>query len=123
MSTEEKGFVEIDSNQIPPTDIVFRCPHCDRQHSIDPRGAGLTIHCTACNKLVPVPIPPGVDIADFDETVEHADALVMHLRKALHSATTRTRELEAKLDALTKARAELHAALTNVVALLNKEME
>jgi len=120
--SREKSFVEIDSNQIPPTDIVFRCPHCNRQHSIDPRGAGLTIHCTACNKLVTVPIPPGVDIADFDETVEHADALVMHLRKALHSATTRTRELEAKLETLSRERSELKEALTKIVALLDKDI-
>lgn len=122
MSNKEKGFVEIDASQIPLTDIVFRCSHCDKQHSIDPRGAGLTIHCTACNKLVTVPIPPGVDVADLDESVEHADALVMHLRKALHSATSRTRELEARLDAIATVRSELRATLAQALALLDKDI-
>jgi len=122
MSNEEKGFVEIDSDQVPATDIVFACPHCGKQHSIDPRGAGLTINCTACNELITVPIPPEVDIADLDESGERADALIIHLRRALHRAETRARELEAKIDALSKARAETSAALTKVVALLDEDI-
>ena len=122
MSNEDKGFVEIDSDQVPATDIVFKCPHCGKQHSIDPRGAGLTINCTSCNDLITVPIPPGVDIADFDESVEHADALVMHLRRALHRAETRIHGLDAKLNALSKARAKLSAALTEVIALLDEDI-
>ena len=122
MSNEEKGFEEIDSDQVPATDIVFKCLHCGKQHSIDPRGAGLTINCTACDELITVPIPPGADIADLDESVEHADALVMHLRRALHRAETHASQLEAKLDALSKARAELSAAMTKVIALLDEDM-
>jgi len=122
MSNEDKGFVEIDSDQVPATDIVFQCPHCGKQHSIDPRGAGLTINCTACDELITVPIPPGTDISDFDESGEHADALVMHLRRALHRAETRVHDLEAKISALSKARAELSAALTKVIALLDEDI-
>ena len=100
----DKGFVEIDSDQIPETDIVFECQHCKKQHSIDPRGAGLVINCTECNALITVPIPEGMHLSDLDADPESADALIIHLRKALTRSEARIRELEDKCE---KARAHL----------------
>jgi hypothetical protein len=36
-------------------DIIFDCPHCQQQLSIDASGAGTQIECPACGKVVTVP--------------------------------------------------------------------
>jgi len=53
--------VELDIDQVPETDILFECPHCQKSLSIDRRGAGLIIACTVCQLPVTVPIPEDGD--------------------------------------------------------------
>ncbi|HAM72939.1 MAG TPA: hypothetical protein DCM86_14970, partial [Verrucomicrobiales bacterium] len=36
-------------------DIIFDCPHCEQELSIDAAGAGSQIDCPACGKSVRVP--------------------------------------------------------------------
>ncbi|MBM3847009.1 MAG: hypothetical protein FJ405_12085 [Verrucomicrobia bacterium] len=38
-------------------DIIFECPHCTQELSIDAEGAGTWIECPACSKKVQVPEP------------------------------------------------------------------
>ncbi len=47
-------------------DVVFDCPHCNKNLVIDYRGAGLMISCPNCGEAVQVPIPEGLDITDID---------------------------------------------------------
>jgi len=89
-----RGFEEIDEDQIPATDITFECPHCSKSLSIDYRGAGLVIACTACHQPVTVPIPEGMDIADLDADSEVTRAQVLTLRRELDEARKRVAALE-----------------------------
>lgn len=54
------------TGELSDNDIVFDCPHCGKNLTIDYRGAGLAIHCPACGEELEVPIPQGVDITDID---------------------------------------------------------
>ena len=113
------GFVqseELDTEDIPETDIVFECPHCSKSLSIDPRGAGLVIRCTQCGNPVTVPIPEGMEIEDFDATPEELSAQLLHTRQALAKAQKRIEELEAERDTAIEERASEHAAATAVLA-------
>jgi hypothetical protein len=98
------GFEELDTDQLPLTDIVFECPHCSKSLSIDQRGAGLVIACTACHQLVTVPIPEGMEISDIDIPPEEKEVQVVNLRRALAKAETRIAELEAQVAALKEYR-------------------
>lgn len=104
---------EIDTEDIPETDIVFECPHCSKSLSIDQRGAGLVIRCTQCGNPVTVPIPDGMEIEDFDATPEELSAQLLHTRQALAKAQKRIEELEAERDA---ALAERETARAGVLA-------
>ena len=101
---EGAGFEELDTDQLPPTDIVFECPHCAKSLSIDQRGAGLVIACTACHQLVTVPIPDGMEISDIDIPPEEKDAQVVNLRRALAKAEAQIAELDAQVAALKEYR-------------------
>ena len=125
-SSNNQGFVEIDSNQIPESDIVFKCSHCGKQHSIDPRGAGLTITCTACDDLITVPIPEEVRLSDLDADPESADALIIHLRKALNRSEARIRDLEAqreKVRTLLEIIAPHQIEITRALSTIHSAME
>lgn len=100
----ERGFEELDSDLIPPTDIVFECPHCSKSLSIDQKGAGLVISCTACHQPVTVPIPEGMELADLDTPEEERDGLVVNLRRAIARAEARVVELEGKVSSLKEYR-------------------
>lgn len=76
------------------SDIVFNCPHCSHQLVIDVRGAGLTVNCTECGNLVPVPIPEGMEVSDFDESAEQLFGQILQLRRSLARAEKRIVELE-----------------------------
>ncbi|MCL1909608.1 MAG: transcription elongation factor 1 family protein [Kiritimatiellaeota bacterium] len=92
--------VELERDEIPPNDITFDCPHCGKNHSIDPRGAGLVINCTDCGEPVTVPIPEGLEIEDFDATPEELSAQLFTARKKIHRQDERIRELENEVRAL-----------------------
>lgn len=87
-------FEEIDTDQIPSTDIQFECPYCGKNLSIDQRGAGLVIECTACRQLVTVPIPEGMEISDVDLTPEEQEVQLSNLRVMLNQAQKKAADLE-----------------------------
>jgi transcription elongation factor Elf1 len=112
----------IDTTEIKETDIVFECPHCGKSLAIDYRGAGLTIPCTDCGKIVQVPIPDGMQIADIDSTVEQQESMIMNLRKSLYSAekkidnlTKEIDELKTKHESIDKIRSESKAQFSSVM--------
>lgn len=87
-------FEEIDTDKIPSTDIQFECPYCGKSLSIDQRGAGLVIECTACGQLVTVPIPEGMEISDVDLTPKEQEVQLSNLRVMLNQAQTKAAALE-----------------------------
>ena len=89
-----------DQSEIRENDIVFDCEICGKSLAIDYRGAGLNIPCSDCGKMVAVPIPEGMDIADMDRTEEEMELVVLNLRKSLSAA-------EAKITSLQEDVAEL----------------
>jgi hypothetical protein len=99
-----EGFVEVDTEQIPAGDIVFECPHCFKSLSIDPRGAGLVIACTACHQMVTVPIPEGMDITDLDTDSGEKEAQLANLRRLLARSESRVVELEGQIGKLREYR-------------------
>jgi predicted RNA-binding Zn-ribbon protein involved in translation (DUF1610 family) len=38
-------------------DIVFNCPHCNQELSVDENGAGVEIQCPSCGQSIVVPQP------------------------------------------------------------------
>jgi len=94
------NVVELERDEIPPNDITFDCPHCGKNHSIDPRGAGLVINCTDCGEPLTVPIPEGCEIDDIDATIEELSTQLVNARQRLHRADERIVTLEAKVLAL-----------------------
>ena len=86
--------VELERDEIPPNDITFDCPHCGRNHSIDPRGAGLVVNCIECGEPVTVPIPEGLEIDDIDAAPEELNAQLVNTRQKLHRAESRIFALE-----------------------------
>ncbi|MBR1608586.1 MAG: hypothetical protein IJ678_03100 [Kiritimatiellae bacterium] len=94
------GVREMDTADIPPTDILFECPKCGKSLSIEPRGAGLVINCTRCGEPVAVPIPEGMEIDDVDATQEELAAQLQRLRRNLDAAQSRVAELEEEVALL-----------------------
>ncbi len=99
-SDEDAGYEEVDSDSVPESDISFECPHCDKNLSIDPRGAGLVIACTSCHQLVTVPIPEGMELSDIDIPPAAMETQIVNLRRALAKAESRLAEMEAQVAAL-----------------------
>ncbi len=87
------AFEEVDTDQIPETDIVFECPYCGKSLSIDQRGAGLVIECTACQQMVTVPIPDGMELSDIDLPPEERETQLSNMRVVLGQAQRRVAEL------------------------------
>jgi len=94
------SVTELERDEIPPNDITFDCPHCGKNHSIDPRGAGLVINCIECGEPVTVPIPEGLEIDDIDATIEELSTQLVNSRQKLHRADERIVALEARVLAL-----------------------
>jgi hypothetical protein len=86
--------------EIKETDIVFDCPYCSKSLAIDYRGAGLTIQCTDCGRNVVVPIPEGMELTDIDSSEEEQEIRILNLRRAVTTAESRIRELEAQVAQL-----------------------
>ena len=126
--------VELDRDEIPPTDITFDCPHCGKNLSIDPRGAGLVITCTACGEAVTVPIPEGFEIDDFDASPEEfasklfvtrkrlirAEALVLSLKDELSSCKSIEAEMKTQDDENDAFLSLLRVKLTDLAKLHEK---
>jgi transcription elongation factor Elf1 len=98
--------------EIRETDIVFDCPHCGKSLAIDYRGAGLTIPCSDCGVDVQVPIPEGMQLTDIDSTEEEQEIRILNLRRSLHAAEYRIRQLKAELESTTEERDSLQKART-----------
>ena len=92
------------STEIKDTDIVFDCPHCSKSLAIDYRGAGLTIPCTDCGKMVDVPIPEGMELGDIDRTDEEQEIQILNLRRSLATAEYRIEQLEEEMHELRSRR-------------------
>ena len=104
---------EKESAEIKETDIVFDCPFCGKSLAIDFRGAGLNIACTDCGGIVEVPIPEGMEIADFDSSTEEQEILIINLRKSLALAEARIRDLEHEVQELSRRREDLEKSRTD----------
>ncbi len=42
-------------NQSRLMEIIFNCPHCDQEMSVDASGAGSEIQCPTCNETITIP--------------------------------------------------------------------
>lgn len=102
--------VPADSSEIKETDIVFDCPHCGKSLAIDYRGAGLSIPCSDCGKVVEVPIPDGMELADIDSNNEEQEARILNLRRSLAVAESRAEHLESELESVNDRREKLEAS-------------
>lgn len=127
------AFEEIDTDQIPSTDIVFECPYCGKSLSIDQRGAGLVIECTTCHQLVTVPIPEGMVLSDIDLPPEEQETQLSNMRVMLSKAqdsiaqlTAENQELREKVETMSKAmvaRAHRLTELRTMYSALAKSQE
>lgn len=88
------------TQDIKETDIVFDCSHCGKSLAIDYRAAGLSIACSDCGSIVVVPIPEGMEMADFDASAEDREALIIRLRESLAETQARVRVLEGMVEEL-----------------------
>jgi transcription elongation factor Elf1 len=123
---EEKGDIQ-------ETDIIFDCPYCSKSLAIDYRGAGLSIPCSDCGQIVPVPIPEGMELNDLDSSEEEQEIRIINLRKSLSIAEEKIAKLNAEIDELTDRRETLEkgrtenmfklGAIVENVGLINKSME
>jgi len=104
-----------DPQEIKDTDIVFDCTYCGKSLAIDFRGAGLNIPCSDCGKMVEVPISEGMDIADFDNSDEEMELVVLSLRKTLSSAESKISSLEEDIQELTSRRDALEKQRSDTV--------
>ena len=112
--------IELDQEEIPPTDITFECPHCGKSLSIDPRGAGLVISCTSCGQPVTVPIPEGLEIEDFDATPEELSIQLLSARQNLAKAQAHIAALEEEVDELRSFRDSAVRALEGNATIFEK---
>jgi transcription elongation factor Elf1 len=112
---ESEGSDAADNSgtEIKDTDIIFDCPLCGKSLAIDYKGAGLTIPCTDCGKMVEVPIPDGMELGDIDSSSQDQEAIILNLRKSLQAAEHQIAHLEDELrstdsrrDSLEKVRTE-----------------
>ena len=39
-------------------DVIFQCPHCEQELSVDAAGAGTSIDCPSCSQRIVIPQPP-----------------------------------------------------------------
>ena len=95
------------ATEVRDTDIVFDCPFCGKSLCIDYRGAGLTIPCTDCGKLVEVPIPDGMELEDLDRNAEEQEVNILHLRRQLSAAEARLVSLQQEVERLSSHGAAL----------------
>jgi len=102
-----------DSAEIKETDIIFDCPHCGKSLAIDYRGAGLSIPCTDCGKIVEVPIPEGMELSDIDSSDEEQEIRILNLRRSLSAAEARIEQLESEIEALHSRRENLEKTRTD----------
>ena len=109
-AAEEASDESVDA-QINDTDIVFDCPHCGHNLSIDYRGAGLQITCSECGEAVLVPIPDGMKIDDLDLDPGEILKQLFATRRNLQRAEARAEALEAKLAAVAQQVSALQDAL------------
>jgi transcription elongation factor Elf1 len=120
-------------DEIQDTDIIFDCPNCGKSLAIDYHGAGLNIPCTDCGKLVEVPIPEGMEIADIDSNQEEQTIVVLNLRKSLAEAadkiqhlTDEVHELNSRREALEKIRTDQiyrFGAIVEKTGVIQKSMD
>jgi hypothetical protein len=121
-----------EQGNIKETDIIFDCPFCSKSLAIDYRGAGLSIPCSDCGQLVPVPIPVGMELNDLDSSEEEQEIRIINLRKSIAIAEERITKLHAEIDQLTSRRDTLErlrtnnmfnfGAITETVGIIHKSM-
>jgi len=112
-----------DSSEIKETDIVFDCPHCGKSLAIDYRGAGLSIPCSDCGKVVEVPIPDGMELADIDSNNEEQEVRILNLRRSLAVAESRAEHLESELESVNDRREKLEASRSASMARFGQLLE
>ena len=96
-------------------DIIFNCPHCEQELSVDSTGAGSKIACPACGEEITIPAAKGahapVGGGERPRTSESLNPIAasaaakveMHLKVPVHSKTESLIEKpKAPLDAAAK---------------------
>ena len=111
----DSGEEAAEHQEIKDTDIVFDCIYCGKSLAIDVRGAGLNIPCSDCGRMVEVPIPEGMEIADIDKSDEEMEIVVLSLRKSLNAAEAKITSLEDDIHELTSRRDALEKQRSDTV--------
>lgn len=62
------------------TDINFDCPLCQKNISIDARGAGLMINCPDCQQEIQVPSPADGETASAEPRLQELENLLAESR-------------------------------------------
>lgn len=80
-------------------DIIFNCPHCEQELSVDSSGSGSKINCPACGEEITIPAskhapaaPAGGERGHHSESLNPiassaAAKVEMHLKVPVHSKT------------------------------------
>jgi len=81
-------------------EIIFNCPHCNQELSVDSEGAGTQIPCPTCHETITIPDRPDKDAPNGDEVLEAARLapsaiassaaakIEMHLKVPVHDKPT-----------------------------------
>jgi DNA-directed RNA polymerase subunit RPC12/RpoP len=70
-------------------DIVFNCPHCEQEMSVDSSGAGSEIQCPSCGEKITIPsaspaLPDSVPVAPAGTGPSHAIASSAAAKVEMH---------------------------------------
>ncbi|MCX6997293.1 MAG: hypothetical protein NTV49_09435 [Kiritimatiellaeota bacterium] len=106
-------------------DINFDCPLCQKNISIDARGAGLMIACPDCRQEIQVPIPAAEEVVDLVVDGGVLEPRMQELQSSLADADSRRERLIAELESaqqrlthLEKNVAEQHGRFEQISAEL-----
>lgn len=55
-------------------DLIFKCPHCEQELTVDPSGAGSEIECPTCSKTITIPDPEPQTIQSINPIATSAAA-------------------------------------------------
>ncbi len=115
-SEAEVREADAEEVEIRDTDIVFDCPNCGKNMTIDYRGAGLQINCTECGKEVLVPIPDGMQLTDLDLDPGEILQQLFATRRNYQKSEQVIQSLKAKLVQMQEALSVMQAVIAEGLA-------